>query len=495
MRPSALAYMTCAVGLGLLAGCPDRSISKVNPIQTGAETKIIPVSADLDLLFVIDNSLSTQDKQDLFTANFPQFVSALDNFPNGRPNLHIGVVTTTVGTNSDAINSGNCLKKAPNDDGLLVNTPRVMTGCQGPNGRFISDVASSPGGPRTTNYGTQTLAQAFSCIADVGTTGCGFESQLQAMKEALDGSQPQNAGFLRPGAYLGIIILTDEDDCSVKDPSIFALNNVGPSDFRCQPLYAYKCDTPISATNPGNYSNCKPATGGYLQDTSFYYNFLTSIKDPAQIVVAVIGGVDGSGKEPDPTGFNISTGPISSPFMQSLALVPQCMNNNITPASIGRPGLRLADFVNQFGSRGSYYSVCDSDFTPALTDIGNKLFNAISPCLEGPIDMTNFSAMATGQGLQCAVSDVQNFGQTGQTEKQIPPCTMQSGPNNIGTDVCSTGPCPSSSNMLPCWYVKQDATACPDNNASPTHLAVHVVRDMAPATGDNEVVSCAVSQM
>src|SRR5262249_45185594 len=80
----------------LLAGCPDRSIAEVSPVQGGSVKKSIPVSADIDILFVIDNSSSTLDKQTVFAQNFPRFVQALDAFPQGRPNLHIGVVNTTV---------------------------------------------------------------------------------------------------------------------------------------------------------------------------------------------------------------------------------------------------------------------------------------------------------------------------------------------------------------------------------------------------------------
>src|SRR5215813_11253142 len=80
----------------VLAGCPDRTISPVITVQDPAVTKVIPVETDIDLLFVIDNSGSTQDKQIIFAQNFHNFVAALDGFPTGRPNLHIGVVTSTV---------------------------------------------------------------------------------------------------------------------------------------------------------------------------------------------------------------------------------------------------------------------------------------------------------------------------------------------------------------------------------------------------------------
>src|SRR2546421_12497498 len=79
-----------------LAGCPDRSIAKVDPVHSGETQKDIPTSADVDILFVIDNSLSTSDKQTVFAQNFPRFVQALDAFPTGRPNVHIGVVSSTV---------------------------------------------------------------------------------------------------------------------------------------------------------------------------------------------------------------------------------------------------------------------------------------------------------------------------------------------------------------------------------------------------------------
>src|ERR1700690_1162392 len=82
--------------LFVLAACPDRSISKIEPQQQGALVKHIPVSADIDVLFVIDNSASTIDKQTIFAQNFPKFVAPLDAFPTGRPNLHIAIVDTTV---------------------------------------------------------------------------------------------------------------------------------------------------------------------------------------------------------------------------------------------------------------------------------------------------------------------------------------------------------------------------------------------------------------
>src|SRR6187549_2144568 len=111
----------------VLCGCPDRTISTVEPEQGKVETKDIPAvpNKDIDILFVIDDSLSMKEEQESLKANFPRFIGVLEA---GGP-------------------------------------------------RFLRDVAR-PGGGRETNYGALTLAQAFSQLASVGTSGCGIEQHL-----------------------------------------------------------------------------------------------------------------------------------------------------------------------------------------------------------------------------------------------------------------------------------------------------------------------------
>src|SRR5882724_2827343 len=89
MRRSAAACSLLA--LAVLAGCPDRSIDKVNPAQGRVETKDIPVNVNrnLDLLFLIDDSPSMADKQSNLAKNFPRFIEVLSSIPGGLPNVHI----------------------------------------------------------------------------------------------------------------------------------------------------------------------------------------------------------------------------------------------------------------------------------------------------------------------------------------------------------------------------------------------------------------------
>ena len=476
MRSYVLAGVCLAIGA---IGCPDHTVSKVTTVPSGVNTKSIPLQANLDVLFVIDNSPSTADKQLLFAANFSTFVQSLRQFPNAAgggsalPNLHIGVVSSTVGLQSTNVYAlSNCPQTSSTDDGRLQTAPRV-TGCTPPSAAYISDLAGS-GSDRITNY-SGALEDELACIAEIGADGCGFEAQLEGMKRALDGSQPGNSGFLRPDAYLAVIFLTDEDDCSVKDPSIFTLDPStvgGSNDFRCQPMYAYQCDTPITTASPATYTNCVPASGAnskYLQDTSYYYDFLSTLKDPSQIVVAMVAG--------DATS-TIHVGEVTIPetdAMQNPALEPSCMAMIGSAMTIGRPGVRLADFTSRFGKQGLFTSVCQSSYATVFQQIGQLLFNAISPCLEGTVDPTDQQPDNPGFQPDCVVDDV-----LGSAESPILPCAM------IGSDT------PDPNGARPCWWVAP-STACSGSGSGMTGgLSMHIERGgVTPPDGTTQVISCA----
>jgi hypothetical protein len=276
------------------------------------------------------------------------------------------------------------------------------------------------------------------------------------MKLALDGSQTGNAGFLRDGAVLAIVILTDEDDCSVVegDPSLFELTGLPDDDFRCQPLYAYTCDEPISPTAPGMYHHCRPRTGSYLEDTARYYDFVVGLKgDPSSVVVALIAG--------DPTP-DIAVGPLMlNGRTQPLALQPSCSTMIGSNVAIGRPAIRLADFTSRFGDHGLVRSVCQADYSGVVTDIAQLVVAAVSPCLEGPIDV---SAGAP----TCTATEVD-----GTMQSVLAPCAM------------SAPGVPDPNGARPCWWVGTNA-AC----ATATNLQVHVERASPAPPGTIVEVSC-----
>jgi hypothetical protein len=132
-----------------------------------------------------------------------------------------------------------------------------------------------------------------------GVSGCAFEQHLAAVERAL--SNPANTGFLRPDAYLGVIIIADEDDCSLEHASLLADDPTADStlgalqSFRCT-RFGVLCDqggqTPDAMNQVGTKNQCHPNdTSAYLTKVSDYATFLRGLKqDPSKVLVAAIAG-------------------------------------------------------------------------------------------------------------------------------------------------------------------------------------------------------------
>lgn len=413
------------------------------------------VTNDVDVLFVIEDGAS-DDYQSLLVQNFPNFVMTLDARPGGRPNVHMGVVSSTVGTSSDINFGTNCPKVAPNDDGLLQNTPRI-TGCTPPTGRFVID-----DGGQSCNYGTGNcssadLSAAFTCIAELGTAGCGFEAHLESLKRALDGSRPENAGFLRTSADLAILIFAEEDDCSWKDPSFFDAPS-GNGDFRCF-QYGETCDQEISTTMAGTYTNCRERTGSYLEETGFYHDFLDDLKggDAGQLALEVLAG--------DPKTTQ-QVGAITEPFMQGINLAPSCSSTINGNPAIADSAIRLNHLVTRFPDHAIFRSICQNDYSRALEDFASLIIDVIGPCLDASIDSTDSDAMSPGLQLAC------NAQQAGVA---LPACAM--------TDDTHVDP----ASVMPCIWYEPQASTC---SMRTSRIAAHV----QGGSGGDYQVTCPVHQ-
>ena len=270
-----------ALALASTACTRDAEVAhELRPVLDVAPTAI----GALDVLFVIDNSGSMAPKQAaLAAAARAQMFQLLAQQVGTMPDLHVGVVTSDMGAGTFSVN--NC--DASQAGALVTGIPGAT--CDMITGRYLVDVASADGG-RLRNY-TGEIGDAFGCLAAVGDGGCGFEQPLAAMRAALDGTQAQNSGFLRPEAMLLVVFVTDEDDCSA-DPSLFdpADATYGASDARC-----WNAGVVCSVDDPttvGPRDGCVPREGGTpVRPVSTYVDFLRGLKaDPAMVMVATIAG-------------------------------------------------------------------------------------------------------------------------------------------------------------------------------------------------------------
>lgn len=159
----------------------------------------------VDFLFIIDNSSSMATYQANLVANFPAFINGIQGSLDTADSYHVGVVTT----DEYGFNVAGCT-----DLSSLV----VQTGG--------SNSSSSMCGPFTDggNYMTHNdnLEDAFSCAAQVGTSGDGNERPMQALVEAVQGLEAGpggcNQGFLREDSLLVVVNIGDEFDNSPGTP-------------------------------------------------------------------------------------------------------------------------------------------------------------------------------------------------------------------------------------------------------------------------------------
>jgi hypothetical protein len=216
----------------------------------------------LDVLFVIDNSATMQTRQAALVAAFPALAALLE--ASTGINLHLGIVTTDVGAGPTTLPG--CVPGG--DRGLLQMQPLGAT-CDRASllpytgDRYLGLVRDAAGTVSANFEGT--LADAFACYAPVGTGGCSFPMPLEAMSRAIDPTFTENGDFLRDGATLLIVIVTDKDDCSAPagtdlfDPfQTDPASVLGPlSTYRCFE-FGVTCDDLAPGRRAGTRSACAP---------------------------------------------------------------------------------------------------------------------------------------------------------------------------------------------------------------------------------------------
>ncbi len=181
----------------LMTGCSGSSpsfsiLGTQQSFQQGADTF---AQKQVDILWVVDNSGSMQTSQANLATNFAAFIQ---NFQTLGLDYHMAVTTT------DAYLAGSYFNNA-----YSAYSPTAAQFRQGSTGTYGQGLS----GVTVMNPGN-TTASIFQKNMSEGTDGSGDERAFSSFVQAL--SDPTNAtsGFRRPGAFLSIIILSDEDDFS-----------------------------------------------------------------------------------------------------------------------------------------------------------------------------------------------------------------------------------------------------------------------------------------
>ncbi len=317
---------------------------------------VVRTTADkLDLLFMIDNSQSMADKQQILAQAVPQLVIRLLNPPcvdeNGNavgvqpatPNdvcvegsreyepiadIHIGVISSSLG----GVGGSFCETETAADanpttmdmahlmgtvrDTLVEDSDGFLNWDNRDPALAASD--STPDAPPISDFGTL-IARFADHVVAVGEVGCGFESSLeswyrflidpapyqrilipdpatgQGVKDGVDQELlDQRAMFLRSDSRVVVVMVTDENDCSIRagglgslvatfnrDNSIFLMRRgtsvceTSPNDPCC-----FSCATDDSAwpSSCGTKEQLCLGTEGEVEVSLTYYEDASNLR-------------------------------------------------------------------------------------------------------------------------------------------------------------------------------------------------------------------------
>lgn len=306
----------------------------------------------LDVLFVVDNSPAMASHDARWRQNQRDMMNVLSSMEGSLPSVHVGVVTTDLGT------LGHDGQQGPAVSGCMGrgDAGRMRPGRELVAGSFLSDIKLADE-TRERNY-VSTLGDAFAELADVGTQGCAYVQPFEAMKLAL--TSPSNPGFMRDDAYLFVVFVTPNDDCSFAHGG-FAIESTA--------VNAHECITRASE----------------LVDVGEYERILRGLKrDPSKIILGAIAGPSEPYLlESGPDGWHVS---------------PSCSAGEASAL----PAVRVRSLLDRFPDRSSQTTICQQNWSDGLYTFASLGQPVANPCFaHRPID---HEPMIAGIQAQCSVA-------------------------------------------------------------------------------------------
>ena len=185
----------------------------------------------LDLLLMIDNSIGTTSKSQLLKDAVDWLLTSAQL---SADDIHVGVITSSLGSHGAAGAKDVCVSAEDNDHAHLIGALR-------PGLTTFNNSGFLAWGPAGDPKIETVVAELDPMIDAVGEHGCGYEASLEAWYRFLVDPEPpqavvvpggqsttelrgidatvlsQRKAFLRPDSVLSIVMLSDENDCSIQD--------------------------------------------------------------------------------------------------------------------------------------------------------------------------------------------------------------------------------------------------------------------------------------
>lgn len=344
---------------------------------------------NVDLLLVVDNSHSMATHQRQLAAQLPNLIQAMtsgdvdgDGVREFRAvrSLNVGIVTTDMGTGGHRIPT--CADPDFGDDGLFRTHAGPADSCERTYPTFQNFRREDAPDE------VDAFARSVACVAVAGTDGCGLEQPLEAALKAITPSSSDtrfhagsvghadgsNAGFLRADAVLVVVVLTDEDDCSVRDPALFDVESpTFPGDLNLRCLL----HGPEEYARQGR----DPATSPVWEVERFVDGLLDAKATPDTILFAAVTGIPEGLSPSPPIDYDAILGHAlmrerPDPELPN-RLVPSCITPTSDTASIvaypPRRLVRAGQLLEAAGAHVVLQSLCQDDLTQPFDAILREL--------------------------------------------------------------------------------------------------------------------------
>ena len=335
----------------------------------------LTAASKVDILFLIDDSNSMAPLQAKLRTRMPEFMKVLESAPFGMPDVHVAVVSSSLGAGI----FGNVPGCQPGTVGNLDGNFQHKAGCGLHAGQTF--LRSTGGATPMTNFDGD-IADVFSCIANLGQNGCGFEHQLESVRLALQKAQTsgnENSGFLRPDALLAVVFLTNEDDCSVPaDSMLFDPNQQSVSDplgglqsYRCNE-FGHLCDQNMPHTGPNGalmMTNCRSREDGKLIRINGFIDYLYSLKPgaPQNVFVALIAGPTA------PYVVQPREAMLANGGVEVQPTVAHSCTGTVADFEYADPAVRLGEVAQAFSPNSVVASICADDYAGTMDEIARQM--------------------------------------------------------------------------------------------------------------------------
>lgn len=370
------------------------------PQSGSTDTSPVDPSQAVDILFVIDNSATMGEEQ---LALVTGVNGLLAPFELAGMDVRVAVTTTDNGSQwclGDGVN-------APEAGRFVASSCRSrLNEFEAPFGAGaeyactdVCDVEQLDL-PNAWLEGESLNIDNLRCALPQGINGCGFESQLEVLWKSLlrteDPQQPE-FGFVRDGAHLMVIIVSDEADCSfnpVHEDTVFGPdgNKVFWSlpDTQFAPTSAVCWNAGVECSgDPSAYTSCIPQdkdvngvpaatpSDAALLPLDKYTDALAALRAQKQATggEVFVFGILGVPTDYPQTGILQYSGVDNAPDADSSVTLngidPGCSSESGT----GVPPVRMRQLIEEaeVTQQGAIHSICATDFEPSLAAMAQRV--------------------------------------------------------------------------------------------------------------------------